>query len=167
MHGEIIPVYSIPDLAKSAVASDFEITSLENAFGSARRNVLNPHRHNYFELFWIEAGSGFLSVDFDSYEIKPPMILLFSPGRVHAWKPNETPSGFVVRFSADFFASDARDAAELAEMPIFYCIGGDPILYLDSEQNEQFEMLTRAIFREFCGAGLERARLCVLIYGYG
>lgn len=157
MSEDIIPIYSIPDLAKSVAAGDFEITSLESAFGAARRDVLNPHRHNYFELFWIEKGGGSLSVDFDTYEIKPPMILLFSPGRVHAWNPSETPAGFVIRFGADFFASDSQDTAELSEMHIFYSIGGDPVLYLDGEQNGQFEILTRAVFREFCVEDLERA----------
>lgn len=120
MSEEIIPIYSIPDLAKSVAAGDFEITTLESAFGAAGQNVLTPHRHNYFELFRIEKGGGSLSVDFDSYEIKPPMILLFSPGRVRDWNPSETPSGFVIRFNAVFFASDTQDTAELSEMHSFY-----------------------------------------------
>lgn len=156
MTEEHIPVYSIHDLAKSEAAINFEVTTLDNAFLSARQDVLNPHRHDFFEVFWIERGSGSLTIDFEVYEIRPPMILLFSPGRVHAWQTRQTPTGFVIRFGAEFFAAEAGDAAESVEMPIFYTIGGDPVLYLDESQNEQFEMLTGAIFREYCGNGIER-----------
>ncbi len=156
MTEEHIPVFSIHDLAKSETAVNFEVISLAEAFLSAKQDVLNPHRHDFFEVFWIEQGSGSLSVDFEIYEIRPPMILLFSPGRVHGWQPRQTPAGYLIRFSAGLFAAETQDAAELAEMPIFYTTGGDPVLYLDDEQNEQFAMLTRAIFREFCGVGIER-----------
>lgn len=65
MTQEHIPVYSIHDLAKTEADINFEVTTLDNAFLSARQDVLNPHRHDFFEVFWIERGSGSLTIDFE------------------------------------------------------------------------------------------------------
>ncbi|NNE99623.1 MAG: helix-turn-helix domain-containing protein [Pyrinomonadaceae bacterium] len=158
MSEKTIPVYSIPDLAESVDAEHFEIGDLGKSFRATKKNVLDPHRHDNYELFWVKEGSGKLIVDFNEFEIIPPMILLFSPGRVHGWRIEDTPEGFVFRLSNEFFALESRDAAEqVSDVSVFCSIGGDPVIYLDEQQNKQFETISNAAYQEFCSNQLERS----------
>ncbi len=158
MVDEAIPVYSIPDLAESVDAKHFEIRDLGENFRAAKKNILIPHRHDNYELFWIAKGNGKLIVDFDEFEIIPPMVLLFSPGRVHGWRIEDTPEGFVIRLSNEFFALESRDAAEqISDVSVFCSIGGDPVIYLDEQQNKQFDIISNAAYQEFCSNQLERS----------
>ncbi|MDG1841405.1 MAG: helix-turn-helix transcriptional regulator [Crocinitomicaceae bacterium] len=57
-----------------------------------------PHRHNYFELFFFLKGGGFHKVDFVKFDIESNSAHIIAPGQVHQMKRNLDSEGFVVLF---------------------------------------------------------------------
>lgn len=42
-----------------------------------------PHRHEYFEIFWILSGEGKQSIDFVEHEMRARRMFFITPGQVH------------------------------------------------------------------------------------
>ena len=45
--------------------------------------IIEPHRHNYFELFFFLKGGGFHKVDFVKFNIESNCAHIIAPGQVH------------------------------------------------------------------------------------
>jgi len=78
--GKQIPIYGLDSLVPSSKWGSFSIERFEDSFNSAKGNVYAPHRHNLYEVFWISEGQGRCSVDFQVYELHPPMLVFVAPG---------------------------------------------------------------------------------------
>jgi AraC-like DNA-binding protein len=135
----------------------FNVQALEERFAQPPKNILRAHRHDYHHVVLVTAGGGRLWVDFEERTIEPPMLLQLGPGVVHGWQPAQLLRGYVIHFDRSFFAADARDPAEIAEMPLFCAFSGTPVLTISAEQRALFEMLARAMLREYRGQARERA----------
>ncbi len=57
-----------------------------------------PHRHNYFELFYFIKGGGFHKIDFVKFDIESNSCHIICPGQVHQMKRNLDSEGFVILF---------------------------------------------------------------------
>lgn len=44
-----------------------------------------PHRHDFFQVFWIRSGQGTVQSDLKRFPILPHTMFFVSPGQVHAW----------------------------------------------------------------------------------
>ncbi len=42
-----------------------------------------PHRHEFFEIFWVLEGKGYQSIDFNEYSMLPGKVFFIAPGQVH------------------------------------------------------------------------------------
>lgn len=69
------------------------------------RNLVFPHKHNFYHLVLFTSGSGTHSIDFNHFEVKPMHLYFMVPGQVHTWEFTEETDGYVVNFSRDFFQS--------------------------------------------------------------
>ncbi|SNX49554.1 hypothetical protein VTH8203_03202 [Vibrio thalassae] len=45
--------------------------------------LLEPHRHNYFEIIWCLDDAGSQRIDFVDYGSKPGRVFTIAPGQVH------------------------------------------------------------------------------------
>jgi AraC family transcriptional regulator, transcriptional activator of pobA len=57
-----------------------------------------PHRHDFYHVAWIEAGSGTFIRDDQSYPIKPGSLIFVPPGQVHTWESKEALHGYILSF---------------------------------------------------------------------
>jgi len=152
-----IPVYSMREMGLPERIPGFNVQPLEERFAQAPTEIRRAHRHDYHHVLLVTSGTGFLSLDFEQVRIRPPMLLHYGPGVVHGWQPERTPGGFVVHFARTFFAAEARDPAELAEMPLFCALTGARALSISDEQRGTFEALARSMLREYQQRGVEHA----------
>lgn len=95
---ESIPFHSISQDKQEFYFDFFEWSRRENEYDAAL-----PHRHGYYEVIFIEEGSGIHEIDFVPVEIKTPSIHFLPIGKVHHLSINIPYSGFSLLFSADFF----------------------------------------------------------------
>lgn len=70
-----------------------------------------PHKHaDYFELIFLEEGSGTHMIDDVSYPVEIPVAYFLKPNQTHCWDFFSVPRGFVLLFREEIFLHEsARD----------------------------------------------------------
>lgn len=58
-----------------------------------------PHRHDFWQIILITAGSGIHQIDFETFKVKPRQIFIIKPGQVHRWKMNAGIKGIIVEYA--------------------------------------------------------------------
>lgn len=67
------------------------------------KNLVFPHRHNFYHFLLFTKGSGSHTIDFETFEIQAGQIYFMVPGQIHSWDFEGEMDGYVVNFDKDFF----------------------------------------------------------------
>jgi mannose-6-phosphate isomerase-like protein (cupin superfamily) len=97
-------------LGSLSQVGEFLHRELRGILQQCQRGCLRSHRHDLYEVFWISEGQGTCSVDFQPYDIQPPMLVFIAPGQVHSWKLTAPFAGHVILFTNEFFAGRSEDS---------------------------------------------------------
>lgn len=141
---EQLPVYSLHNFSSpERQTQQFQV----EVFDANRHfSVKYPHRHDFFEVLYLQKGSGYHVIDGNKYEIKPPCVFFMSPGQAHKLELSHDIEGYIFIFTADFYLLNRSNQNSLIEFPFFYTIHQDnPPLFLNEESDIQF---FEALFRQ-------------------
>lgn len=141
---EQLPVYSLHNFSSpERQTQQFQI----EVFDANRHfSVKYPHRHDFFEVLYLQKGSGYHVIDGNKYEIKPHCVFFMSPGQAHKLELSHDIEGYIFIFTADFYLLNRSNQNSLIEFPFFYTIHQDnPPLLLNKESDIQF---FEALFRQ-------------------
>ncbi|MBW8325701.1 MAG: AraC family transcriptional regulator [Prolixibacteraceae bacterium] len=141
---EQLPVYSLHNFSSPERKSQqFQV----EVFDAHRHfSVKYPHRHDFFEVLYLQKGSGFHVIDGNKYEIKPPCVFFMSPGQAHKLELSNDIEGYIFIFTADFYLLNRSNQNSLIEFPFFYTIHQDnPPLPLENESDVRF---LESLFRQ-------------------
>jgi len=148
-----LPVYSLPDFSSPERKSQqFQV----EVFDANRHfSVKYPHRHDFFEVLYLQKGSGYHVIDANKYEIKPPCVFFMSPGQAHKLELSNDIEGYIFIFTSDFYLLNRSNQNSLIEFPFFYTIHQDnPPLLLENESDIHFlESLFRQSIAEISRPG--------------
>ncbi|MFJ7149189.1 helix-turn-helix domain-containing protein [Streptomyces sp. NPDC100445] len=72
-----------------------------------------PHRHTFYEIVHVSAGSGTHVVDLARWPVRPPHLAVVLPGQVHHWEGGRGPEGTLVLFTDDFLVDHPGDRRTL------------------------------------------------------
>lgn len=61
-----------------------------------------PHQISFYEILFIEKGSGTFSLDENKMAIEPGAVIFTSPGQVRRWNLRQPASGYTLFFEKDF-----------------------------------------------------------------
>ncbi|MDE0772552.1 MAG: helix-turn-helix domain-containing protein [Salibacteraceae bacterium] len=106
---------------------------LSRAYISSRRIKVDvrysevAHRHNFFQVLFIEEGSGAHEIDFVKYKTIPNSFHFVGKGRVHRVDFGEETKGDVFTFPEELF-SGSETEMQLLNSLSFFRTGADPIL---------------------------------------
>lgn len=134
---EQLPVYSLHNFSSPERKSQqFQV----EVFDANRHfSVKYPHRHDFFEVLFLQKGSGYHVIDGNKYEIKPPCVFFMSPGQAHKLELSQDIEGYIYIFTADFYLLNRSNQNSLIEFPFFYTIHQDnPPLSLHHESDVRF-----------------------------
>ena len=134
---EQLPVYSLHNFSSPERKSQqFQV----EVFDANRHfSVKYPHRHDFFEVLFLQKGSGYHVIDGNKYEIKPPCVFFMSPGQAHKLELSQDIEGYIYIFTADFYLLNRSNQNSLIEFPFFYTIHQDnPPLLLHHESDVRF-----------------------------
>lgn len=136
-----IPVYSINTFNKGNGKSMLFQVELFDA--NRHFKVSYPHRHDFYEILYLNNGSGIHIIDSNEYLIKPPCIFFLSPGQAHKLDLSHDIEGYIFLFAPEFYLFDQKDKNRLLEFPFFFPIDqNNPPLYISEPENIEFiEML--------------------------
>ena len=66
----------------------------------------NPHRHNFFQIFFFTKNGGKHVVDFEEMDCLNSYVHIVNPGSIHMMTRTSATNGFVLLFSRSFFNQD-------------------------------------------------------------
>ena len=108
-------VFSFSDYA-AGDGEKLHVSTFEEGFRS-RRNRQRPHRHDFYQIFWMTQGAPSFNIDFYSLPIKAHALVFVPPGAVHNFGLMNTADGFILSFEEDFLESEGHSVDLFAECP--------------------------------------------------
>ena len=133
----IIPEFKLP--RESISDLPFKLELIESNVGY---NPRAPHRHNYYEIFFFEKGSGLHMIDFNEFEIESQHIHLISPGQIHYMHRAPDTKGWVLKFTSEFFLSNLSDKDMLQQIPF---LNNKVTKLLIKPEKDEFESLLQFV----------------------
>ncbi len=108
-----------------------------------------PHRHDYFEIIYVEDGQGKHIIDFEAFEIKPPAFYFLSKGQVHFWKLDKPLTGKVILFPREFLIPPATALNPEDDLVIFNSLSHAPCVSVANNKLFNHEELLANMEEEF------------------
>ncbi len=141
-----IPVYSLENFNRKQ--SQGVLFQVEVFDANRHFQVAYPHRHDFYEVLYVDKGSGYHIIDSNKYEIKPPCVFFMSPGQAHKLELSHDIDGFIFLFTAEFYLINQKNKNRLMEFPFFFSINQDnPPLLIQSAKEDNF---IRSLFERGC-----------------
>ncbi|MGQ1891049.1 helix-turn-helix domain-containing protein [Thermophagus sp. OGC60D27] len=149
----------IPD----GITADFPfvMTSFGNKTQAA--NTIHAHRHDYYEILFIEEGAGQHIIDYEPYELKPPSFFFISKGQIHFWQLTKPLKGKAMLFPREFLISPATNARTESDILNFNSLNQAPQLCIDKHDLPSLDELLKAIDEEF-NRGTDRSLSVIRAY---
>ncbi|GAB3913053.1 helix-turn-helix transcriptional regulator [Mucilaginibacter boryungensis] len=127
------PVYDISSI--SNFTKDDIMISRFAPYLAVHKNLLLPHKHDFYHLVLFTTGAGSHVIDFQSFPVNPYQIYFMVPGQVHSWNFKGPVDGYVINFSVSFFNSFLHHADYLSQFAFFDGISTDQVI--DIPENAQ------------------------------
>lgn len=99
-----------------------------------RNEFEQPHKHDFYMVFFVEKGSGVHNVDFTQYTVNDYQVYFIRAGQVHNWSLDVDTSGFQLMLSADVITIFSN----LGSFP-FFEQSVPSCLSLDKQKFEEFK----------------------------
>lgn len=145
---DVLPVYCINTFRSGNAyqRESFDIKVLEKLVDDFQF-ISQPHRHDFYNILFIQEGTGTHTIDFVTYEVKPCSVFFLTPGQVHSWNLSPDVKGFTIFFSAEFYLMTSTEK-KLLEVPFFHSMSNHPYLYLDCLSDKSIQYAIQEIFGE-------------------
>jgi AraC family transcriptional activator of pobA len=99
-----LPIYQIPDFGSAGFDSSVFYYSRLGRHLEKHKFIQKPHKHDFYILLLVTAGSGTHNIDFQEYSVSPGSVFFLHPGQVHSWQLSEDSEGHIVFFSTEFYS---------------------------------------------------------------
>ena len=129
---ENVPIKRIEANVNSEIKSSFEISKLKEEDDNNVEFVIEPHRHDFYHMMFINKGEGKHHIDFKTYDIKPKSIFFVSPGQVHALEASSDVEGYVISFNVDFYYLN-NTIQTRSDFPFYHTLNNAPVVYLSQD----------------------------------
>lgn len=159
-----IPIYSLHNFsAPNSERSQFKVELFD---ANRHFEVSYPHRHDFFEVLYLQKGSGYHVIDSNKYEINPPCIFFLSPGQAHKLELSNDVEGYIYIFTSDFYLINQSNQNRLLEFPFFFTVNqNNPPLLLTTVTDVEFieSIFVRAVKEECNSIDLLRSFLDLIL----
>lgn len=133
-----------------------------------RAQATSPHRHDYYEIIFLEDGAGEHIVDYESHEVKSPAFYFLSKGQIHFWKLEKALTGKVLLFPREFLIPPGTHFNYEDDLLIFNSLSQTPHVIVDSAHEAKIREVLGNINDEFerksdCSLSILRAYVHILL----
>ncbi len=141
-----LPVYQIKKFncnfnENDLYFNDFKSHLLDHDF------IENSHSHNFYLLVLFTNGSGFHTVDFDTYEIQPNSLFVLKPGQVHSWQLSEDIDGYIAFYSQEIY-NVYFGTKQIDEYSFYRSISNSPEMILNEFQTKEISNYFNLLLEE-------------------
>lgn len=99
----MITSYQIDDFKSScSIPGQFMMDRFENI--GRPINMVRPHKHDFYEVLWLEKGSSRHTIDQHSFELSLNSIFFIAPGQIHELLQEDDLKGYSIMFTEQFLA---------------------------------------------------------------
>ena len=124
------------------------IATLETRRGS-QANRHRPHRHDFYQIFWLVRGERSFSIDFDNFPVRAPSFVFVPPGAVHTFGTLESATGYVLSFQPDFLEGQGHSIDLFQDCPVFDPAHSVAVLQVSPAIEERVTRYVEQILVEF------------------
>jgi AraC family transcriptional activator of pobA len=110
------------------------------------KDLVFPHRHNFYHMVLFTRGGGKHAIDFTTFEVRPGHMYFMSPGQIHTWAFEGEVDGYVINFSKDFFHSFLLHPDFLASFSFFGGLPDSGVIILNDQLLKQVTDLCESLF---------------------
>lgn len=126
------------------------------------KNLVFPHRHNFYHFLLFTEGGGRHSIDFETFEVQPWQIYFMSPGQIHTWSFEGAVNGYVVNFDKDFFKTFLLRPEYLGNFSFFSGLVQDEVFLVAEDEREAVINILRRLLLHAADADFARTSLLYL-----
>jgi AraC-like DNA-binding protein len=147
-----VPVLQIGDFehASAIKSTDFHLAPIE----ALKSTLPYPHRHAFYHIVWVMAGSGSHIIDSVEYEVRPDALFFMAPGQIHDFTLSDDTVGQTISFSSEFFAFTVRSRHAETEVPVYDFERLPAALYLTPQQAADLRGILDGIIAEYQGESI-------------
>ena len=136
----MIPTYNISDFPSPQNIDDqIMIETFENL--KRPENLQWPHKHNFYEIQWLTAGTASNVIDYHHITIQPDTLFFISPGQLHLMGSTDDVKGFTITFTVEFLLLHSPDKNALFELGFLDSSWSNPFLKLTPENRSDIQPL--------------------------
>jgi AraC family transcriptional regulator, transcriptional activator of pobA len=142
----IFPTYNIGHFINQPNnPTPFEISFFENM---DEPDIEDPHKHNFYEIIWTDAGKSRHWIDYNEYVLEPNSLFFISPNQLHAFEEWEHLKGGSIFFTEDFFLLNQSNKDKLFELTFLDNFYSNPALQLNNANFSSIRLTIELISRE-------------------
>ena len=135
---------------------------------SQRAQAQVPHRHDYYEMIFLEEGEGQHIIDYESYPIKTPAFYFLSKGQIHFWELKKGLAGKVLLFPREFLIPPATAYNHEGDLALFNSLSKAPCVEINKDNYSKIAVLLEEINAEYmrksdCSLSMLRAYIHILL----
>ncbi len=125
--------------------------------------MLEPHRHDYYEIIWFTKGGGSHFVEFAAYEIRRDTLFFIGKNQIHAYDSQPDIQGHLLRFDEKALRLGPNDGIISLEFSL-YKSSIIPYRYLMPDQVEKFSVILDQIRNEIKPPGRHHHEELLALY---
>lgn len=125
LHQEI-KTYSLSE--RSVASPHFLIVRMEDVYKQFNTIRAVPHRHDYYNIYFVEKGSGTHAIDFTEYQVEDRQLYFVMPGQMHRLEFTLAPRGRILSFTEEFLVANSIPDYLINDIYLFNDFGQSPPL---------------------------------------
>lgn len=140
-------VLDIQEFGSNEKRKEIYANTVENHLIAGHKNILKPHKHNFFLTVLFTHGSGTHEIDFVKYNVNPGSLFFLNPGQMHHWELSADIRGFIL-FHTQSYYDIHYTKNRVNSFPFFYSVKNSPALYLKSPDSDYLKSFFEQIYIE-------------------
>jgi AraC family transcriptional regulator, transcriptional activator of pobA len=128
---------------KAGLPLEIEVIPIAETVSKHYETITNPHRAEFYHIFWVQKGTAEYLVDFAPVKLKAGSFLFVNKDRVQAFDYEHKHDGKLLLFTDSFFGKSEDDAKYLHRSILFNDLLDIPVI--DIKTNSSLQTIFNAI----------------------
>lgn len=122
---------------KAGLPLEIEVLPIADTVSKHRQTITNPHRAEFYHIFWVQKGRADYLIDFEPVRVKAGSFLFVNKNRVQAIDNSSKHDGKLLLFTDSFFHKTEEDANYLHSSILFNDLLDIPIINVQASSSLQ------------------------------
>jgi len=151
----------------------FKVEHLPEMFATSNIDDCCDHVHSFYEILWFQEGTGYHTVDFVEYKVKPGTIFFISPGQLHHFDRREGYKGVTIKMCTDLLMYSTYNGHGINKMFLkyntFHTYDSVPYYNINEETSRKLKMIVEEMDdesnrnTEFGNIDILKSLLCIFL----